>query len=71
MAVKFREPGASLLQQQQGSADGGHGGRTTAMDGSSSVMLILPGGCWQWKLSSGTGQRSAAATAGCVVWGSR
>lgn len=52
-------------------AGGQCGGRTTAMDGSSSPMLILLGGCWQWKLSSGMEQLSANSTAGCVVWGSR
>lgn len=45
--------------------------RTTAMDGSSSAMLILQGGCWQWKLSSGRQPLSLGSTAGCVVWGSR
>lgn len=50
---------------------GGGAGRTTAMDGSSSAMLILWGGCWQWKLSSGIRQLSVTCTAGCVVWGSR
>lgn len=42
-------------------------GRTTAMDGSSSVMLILLGGCWQWKLSSGMELPAVHSTAGCVV----
>lgn len=46
-------------------------GRTTAMEGSSSAMLILQGGCWQWKLSSGRQLLSLGSTAGCVVWGSR
>lgn len=52
---------------------GGTGGTgpTTAMEGSSSAMLILHGGCWQWKLSSGRQPLSPGSTAGCVVWGSR
>lgn len=34
-------------------------------------MLILLGGCRQWKLSSAMKQLSVSSTAGCVVWGSR
>lgn len=59
------------MAQQASARDRGGGGRTTAMDGSSSLTPILLGGCWQWKLSSGMKQPSASSTAGCVVCGSR
>lgn len=61
---------AHKLPHSQGTM-GWSGERTTAMDGSSSPMLILLGGCWQWKLSSGIKKLSVNSTAGCVVWGSR
>lgn len=62
-------PGSSRPEERAGMRQ--TAGRTTAMEGSSSPMRILLGGCWQWKLSSGMQRRSATSTAGCVVCGSR
>lgn len=69
-AKATQDPSAHKLPHSQGTM-GWSRQCTTAMDGSNSPMLILLGGCWQWKLSSGIKKLSVNSTAGCVVWGSR